>query len=74
MDTLSGQLERKMSFQPGERDLVMLQHKFVVEWKDGKTVRRASPYLPSDFAKRLVDSMLIMLLKRRIHSHLRSSY
>ncbi|EHK99711.1 putative Saccharopine dehydrogenase [Glarea lozoyensis 74030] len=25
-----------MSFQPGERDLVMLQHKFVVEWADGK--------------------------------------
>lgn len=39
LDTLCGQLEKRMSFQPGERDLVMLQHKFVVEWKDGNTVR-----------------------------------
>lgn len=36
LDTLCGQLEKLLSFQPGERDLVMLQHKFVVEWKDGK--------------------------------------
>ena len=28
-----------MPYGPGERDLVMLQHKFVVEWADGKTVR-----------------------------------
>lgn len=27
-----------MKYEPGERDLVMLQHKFYVEWKDGKTV------------------------------------
>lgn len=26
-----------MSYAPGERDFVMLQHKFVVEWDDGKT-------------------------------------
>lgn len=38
LDTLCGQLEKLLSFQPGERDLVMLQHKFVVEWKDGKKV------------------------------------
>ena len=38
LDTLCAQLEKLMSFQPGERDLVMLQHKFVVEWADGKTV------------------------------------
>jgi Saccharopine dehydrogenase C-terminal domain len=36
LDTLCAQLEKLMSFQPGERDLVMLQHKFVVEWADGK--------------------------------------
>ncbi|CAD6573599.1 MAG: hypothetical protein ASARMPREDX12_006128 [Alectoria sarmentosa] len=36
LDTLCGQLEKLLTFQPGERDLVMLQHKFVVEWKDGK--------------------------------------
>ena len=38
LDTLCGQLEKLLSFQPGERDLVMLQHKFVVEWGDGKMV------------------------------------
>jgi hypothetical protein len=27
-----------MSFEPGEQDLVILQHKFVVEWLDGNTV------------------------------------
>ncbi|KAL9136591.1 MAG: hypothetical protein Q9175_002210 [Cornicularia normoerica] len=36
LDSLCGQLEKLLSFQPGERDLVMLQHKFVVEWSDGK--------------------------------------
>ncbi|KAF2646982.1 Saccharopine dehydrogenase [Lophiostoma macrostomum CBS 122681] len=35
LDTLCEQLEKLMSFRPGERDLVMLQHKFVVEWEDG---------------------------------------
>jgi saccharopine dehydrogenase (NADP+, L-glutamate forming) len=40
LDTLCARLEKLMSFGPGERDLVMLQHKFVVEWADGETVRR----------------------------------
>ncbi|KAK1715659.1 saccharopine dehydrogenase [Colletotrichum lupini] len=35
LDTLCAELERLMSYQPDERDLVMLQHKFIVEWKDG---------------------------------------
>ncbi|KAK0651408.1 saccharopine dehydrogenase [Cercophora newfieldiana] len=35
VDTLSVRLEKLCSFEPGERDLVMLQHKFVVRWKDG---------------------------------------
>ena len=39
LDTLCTQLEKLMSFKPGERDLVILQHKFVVEWSDQKTVR-----------------------------------
>lgn len=43
LDTLSAQLATLCSFQPGERDLVMLQHKFVVEWKDGSEV--GIPYL-----------------------------
>ncbi len=31
-----------MAYAPGERDLVMLQHKFVVEWADGTTEIRTS--------------------------------
>lgn len=38
LDTLSAQLEKLCSFKSGERDLVMLQHKFVVKWKDGTQV------------------------------------
>lgn len=37
-DTLCHQLAKLLSFKPGERDLVMLQHKFIVEWRDGKKV------------------------------------
>ncbi|KLO05456.1 spermidine synthase [Schizopora paradoxa] len=36
LDTLCAQLETLMKYEEGERDLVMLQHKFVVKWKDGK--------------------------------------
>lgn len=36
LDTLCAQLKELMSFQSGERDLVMLQHKVVVGWADGK--------------------------------------
>ncbi|CCM05225.1 uncharacterized protein FIBRA_07435 [Fibroporia radiculosa] len=36
LDTLCAQLETLMKYEEGERDLVILQHKFVVEWKDGK--------------------------------------
>ncbi|OQE30185.1 hypothetical protein PENFLA_c003G08424 [Penicillium flavigenum] len=35
-DTICHQLAKLLGFKPGERDLVMLQHKFVVEWRDGK--------------------------------------
>jgi len=35
LDTLCARLETLMKYEEGERDLVMLQHKFVVEWKDG---------------------------------------
>ncbi|EMR65084.1 putative saccharopine dehydrogenase protein [Eutypa lata UCREL1] len=37
LDTLSAHLAGICSFNPGERDLVVLQHKFVVEWQDGST-------------------------------------
>ncbi|PBK64697.1 saccharopine dehydrogenase [Armillaria solidipes] len=36
LDTLCAQLEGLMKYEQGERDLVMLQHKFIVEWQDGK--------------------------------------
>ncbi|TFK35696.1 saccharopine dehydrogenase [Crucibulum laeve] len=36
LDTLCAQLEKLMKYEENERDLVMLQHKFVVEWADGK--------------------------------------
>ena len=39
LDTLCAQLETLMKYKQGERDLVLLQHKFVVEWKDGSEVR-----------------------------------
>ncbi|CAA7266679.1 unnamed protein product [Cyclocybe aegerita] len=42
LDTLCAQLETLMAYAPGERDLVMLQHKFVIEWADGATEVRTS--------------------------------
>ena len=45
LDTLCGRLEQLLSFQPGERDLVMLQHKFVAEWENGKMVSAAHTVL-----------------------------
>ena len=42
LDTLSAHLAGICSFNPGERDLVVLQHKFVVEWQDGSTVSTES--------------------------------
>ena len=38
LDTLCARLEGLMKYDEGERDLVMLQHKFVVEWADGSEV------------------------------------
>ena len=38
LDTLCARLEPLMKFDEGERDLVVLQHKFVVEWVDSKKV------------------------------------
>ncbi|EQL02032.1 saccharopine dehydrogenase [Ophiocordyceps sinensis CO18] len=36
LDTLCQQLTQLLSYKPRERDLVILQHKFVVEWESGK--------------------------------------
>ncbi len=42
LDTLCATLEQKMQYGPGERDLVMLQHKFEIEHKDGSKETRTS--------------------------------
>jgi len=42
LDTLCATLEEKMQYEEGERDFVMLQHKFVIENKDGSRVTRTS--------------------------------
>lgn len=39
LDTLCATLEQKMAYAKGERDIVMLQHKFEIELKDGSKVR-----------------------------------
>ncbi|KEZ46676.1 Saccharopine dehydrogenase (NADP(+), L-glutamate-forming) [Scedosporium apiospermum] len=42
LDTLCATLEKKMQFEEGERDFVMLQHKFVIEHADGRRETRTS--------------------------------
>jgi saccharopine dehydrogenase (NADP+, L-glutamate forming) len=42
LDTLCATLEKKMQFEEGERDFVMLQHKFGIEHKDGSKETRTS--------------------------------
>ncbi|KYK56399.1 saccharopine dehydrogenase [Drechmeria coniospora] len=42
LDTLCATLEKKMQFAEGERDMVLLQHKFEVELKDGTKQTRLS--------------------------------
>ncbi|KAF2717910.1 LYS9, Saccharopine dehydrogenase, lysine biosynthesis pathway [Polychaeton citri CBS 116435] len=42
LDCLCAALEKKMQYEEGERDMVMLQHKFGIEWADGKTETRTS--------------------------------
>ncbi|PYH99839.1 saccharopine dehydrogenase [Aspergillus ellipticus CBS 707.79] len=42
LDTICATLEKKMQFAEGERDLVILQHKFEVELKDGTKQTRTS--------------------------------
>ncbi|KAG9230328.1 putative Saccharopine dehydrogenase [Amylocarpus encephaloides] len=42
LDTLCATLEKKMQFEKDERDLVMLQHKFEIENKDGSKETRTS--------------------------------
>lgn len=42
LDTLCARLEELMQYEEDERDLVVLQHKFGIEWADGKTETRTS--------------------------------
>ncbi|KAL2429034.1 Saccharopine dehydrogenase [NADP(+), L-glutamate-forming] [Exophiala dermatitidis] len=42
LDTLCATLEEKMQYEKDERDMVMLQHKFEIEHKDGTTETRTS--------------------------------
>lgn len=42
LDTLCATLEDKMQYEEGERDFVMLQHKFLIENKDGSKETRTS--------------------------------
>merc|ERR1712230_286613 len=45
LDTLCATLEKKMAYAKGEKDMVMLQHKFEIENKDGSKVTRTSTLL-----------------------------
>ena len=42
LDTLCATLEQKMQYGPEERDMVLLQHKFEIEHKDGSKEMRTS--------------------------------
>ncbi|EGG01038.1 uncharacterized protein MELLADRAFT_73077 [Melampsora larici-populina 98AG31] len=45
LDTLCATLEQKMAYGKGERDMVMLQHKFEIQLKDGSKVSSMDSYL-----------------------------
>ena len=42
LDCLCATLEKKMQYEKGERDFVLLQHKFEIEWSDGRKEMRTS--------------------------------
>ncbi|KAJ3945230.1 uncharacterized protein N0V96_005256 [Colletotrichum fioriniae] len=68
LDTLCAELERLMSYQPGERDLVMLQHKFVVEWKESS---RVSMHATGPLAiESTLRSILTSAYRKQSHRHL----
>ena len=39
LDTLCTRLEEILKYQPGERDMVIFEHQFVIEHQDGALVR-----------------------------------
>lgn len=42
LDTLCATLEELMQYEEGERDMIILQHKFGIEWADGSEETRTS--------------------------------
>jgi saccharopine dehydrogenase-like NADP-dependent oxidoreductase len=36
IDVLTAQMQSKMAYQPGERDMIVMQHEFVAEYPDRK--------------------------------------
>jgi saccharopine dehydrogenase-like NADP-dependent oxidoreductase len=36
VDIMAGQMQKKMAYQPGERDMIVMQHEFVAEYPDRK--------------------------------------
>ncbi|OJJ74248.1 hypothetical protein ASPBRDRAFT_39361 [Aspergillus brasiliensis CBS 101740] len=42
LDTLCAVLERRMAYEPGERDMIILQHAFDIEYADGSKEKRTS--------------------------------
>ncbi|KAL6950177.1 saccharopine dehydrogenase (NADP+, L-glutamate-forming) [Hanseniaspora vineae] len=42
LDTLCATLEKLMQYEEGERDMVVLQHKFGIEWADGSKETRTA--------------------------------
>ncbi|GLA07052.1 hypothetical protein AnigIFM60653_008002 [Aspergillus niger] len=42
LDTLCAVLEQRMAYEPGERDMIILQHAFDIEWVDGSKEKRTS--------------------------------
>ncbi|GJE90490.1 saccharopine dehydrogenase C-terminal domain-containing protein [Phanerochaete sordida] len=58
LDTLAARLAHTLAYAPGERDLVLLQHRFGIAWADGSTETRTAtlealgdPHGPSAMAR-----------------------
>jgi hypothetical protein len=65
LDTLCAWLETLMWYEQGERNLVMLQHKFVVEWADGSEVCTVLFF----FSVPTEDLILVDIYSKRSHRH-----
>ena len=48
LDTLCATLEGKLKYAENERDMVILQHKFEIEWKNGEKVNFKIFYIYDD--------------------------